>query len=108
MQDQDRDKEVHLNQVTTRLETALLEDIYASTGKYNKFKLLLPTPGGSGTFRTRFKQTRNYAKIQAKTGTLAGQKALTGFAEISKGKSELQGTVIFSIIGDNLTRISSE
>ncbi len=99
LQATDKDTELQENKVTPRLETALLEKILANKEKYAKYKVLLPTPGGSGTLAARFKQGRTLAKIYAKTGTLGNAKALAGFAETSKG------TIVFSVIGDRLKGI---
>lgn len=96
LQSSGKDTELQENKVTPRLETALLEKILANKEKYAKYKLLLPTPGGSGTLAARFKSGRTLAKIYAKTGTLGATKALAGFAETSKG------TIVFSVIGDHL------
>lgn len=66
--------------------------------KYPTFKKLLASPGKSGTLASRLTQHRG--RIFAKTGTLpqTGVCALAGFAETPKG------TIIFSIIGNDLTR----
>lgn len=100
LQDSGKDAAIHENKVTPRLETALLEKILANKAKYAKYKVLLPTPGGTGTLRARFASGRKIAKIYAKTGTLGATKALAGFAETKKG------VIVFSVIGDRLRGMS--
>lgn len=100
LQDTARDKEVHKNKVTARLQTSLLYSILTS-GKYDKFKVLLAQPGSSGTLRRNFKVLRTKAKIYAKTGTLGNSKSLAGFVELP------QGTILFSAIGDDLRGVGS-
>ncbi len=69
--------------------------------KYPVFKKLLAGPGKPGTLRLRLSNHRG--KLFAKTGTLpdTGVCALAGFAETPNG------TMIFSIIGNDLTRSTS-
>lgn len=95
LQDSDKDKTVHENRVTPRLQTSLLYTILNS-GKYDKFKVLLAQPGGTGTLKRNFKTLRTKAKIYAKTGTLGNSKSLAGYVQIP------QGTIVFSVIGDYL------
>lgn len=100
LQQSSKDKLMHENKVTARLQTSLLYAIYTS-GKYNNFKTLMARPGGDGTLRRNFKVLSQNAKIYAKTGTLGNSKSLAGFVDIP------QGTIIFSVIGNNLKGVGS-
>ena len=53
----------------------------------------LPVGGVNGTLRNRFKGTAVQGKVHAKTGTLRGVRALSGYLE-----TDDYGTVIFSIM----------
>ncbi|MEM6714679.1 MAG: D-alanyl-D-alanine carboxypeptidase, partial [Cyanobacteria bacterium P01_C01_bin.147] len=53
----------------------------------------LPVGGVTGTLRNRFKGTAVQGKVHAKTGTLRGVRALSGYLE-----TDDYGTVIFSIM----------
>ncbi|MEM9768426.1 MAG: D-alanyl-D-alanine carboxypeptidase [Cyanobacteria bacterium P01_D01_bin.71] len=53
----------------------------------------LPVGGVTGTLRHRFEHTAAHGKVHAKTGTLRGVRALSGYLE-----TDQYGTVVFSII----------
>jgi D-alanyl-D-alanine carboxypeptidase/D-alanyl-D-alanine-endopeptidase (penicillin-binding protein 4) len=55
----------------------------------------LPTAGVSGTLRNRMKRTSAQGVVHAKTGTLRGVRALSGYLDHRE-----YGTLIFSIIGN--------
>ena len=59
----------------------------------NRIKTIFPT-GGEGTISTYYKADSGY--IYAKTGTLSGVVALSGFMETKKGK-----LLIFSVLVNN-------
>lgn len=67
-------------------------------GMYNNdesglFYNSLPVAGVNGTLRTRFRDTLVQGRVHAKTGTLQGVKALSGYLE-----NENYGTIAFSIM----------
>jgi hypothetical protein len=100
LQQSSKDKLIHENKVTARLQTGLLYSILNS-GKYNTFKNLLARPGGDGTLRRNFRTLSKTAKIYAKTGTLGNSKSLAGFVELENG------TLLFSVIGNDLKGVGS-
>ena len=53
----------------------------------------LPVGGVSGTLRNRFRDTPVHARVRAKTGTLRGVRALSGYLE-----NPDYGTLVFSIL----------
>jgi D-alanyl-D-alanine carboxypeptidase/D-alanyl-D-alanine-endopeptidase (penicillin-binding protein 4) len=71
---------------------ALLKAMY-ETDERDLFYDSLPIGGVSGTLRNRFKGTVVQGKVRAKTGTLNGVRALSGYLETND-----YGTVIFSIL----------
>ncbi|WP_239112304.1 D-alanyl-D-alanine carboxypeptidase [Halomicronema sp. CCY15110] len=71
---------------------ALLKAMY-ETDESELFYNSLPIGGVSGTLRNRFKGTVVQGKVRAKTGTLNGVRALSGYLE-----TDDYGTVIFSIM----------
>ena len=74
---------------------ALVETLKAmnSTPNRNIFLTSLPTAGISGTLRNRLKRTPVQGIVHAKTGTLRGVRALSGYLEHRE-----YGTLVFSIL----------
>jgi serine-type D-Ala-D-Ala carboxypeptidase/endopeptidase (penicillin-binding protein 4) len=72
---------------------------------YQQFYTSLPIGGVNGTLRNRFLNTPVQGRIHAKTGTLTGVRALSGYLE-----HPVYGTIVFSILanqpnrGDSLRR----
>lgn len=71
---------------------ALLKGMY-ETDESGLFYDSLPVGGVNGTLRNRFKGTAAQGRVHAKTGTLRGVRALSGYLETAD-----YGTVIFSIV----------
>ncbi|MEM6837081.1 MAG: D-alanyl-D-alanine carboxypeptidase [Cyanobacteria bacterium P01_C01_bin.120] len=71
---------------------ALLKGMYEADDS-GLFYESLPVGGFTGTLSNRFQATAAQGKVHAKTGTLNGVRALSGYLE-----TEDYGTVIFSII----------
>lgn len=71
---------------------ALLKGMY-ETDESGLFYDSLPIGGVNGTLRNRFQGTAAQGKVHAKTGTLRGVRALSGYLETND-----YGTVIFSIM----------
>ncbi|MDB9527595.1 D-alanyl-D-alanine carboxypeptidase [Oscillatoria sp. CS-180] len=80
------------NKVKPSALVTLLKGMY-ETDNTGLFYESLPTGGINGTLRNRFKETRAQGKVHAKTGTLRGVRALSGYLE-----TDSYGTVIFSIV----------
>jgi serine-type D-Ala-D-Ala carboxypeptidase/endopeptidase (penicillin-binding protein 4) len=66
-----------------------------SSPNYAQFYASLPTAGVSGTLRNRFGNTVVQGRVHAKTGTLTGVRALSGYLE-----HPIYGTIVFSILGN--------
>jgi serine-type D-Ala-D-Ala carboxypeptidase/endopeptidase (penicillin-binding protein 4) len=68
----------------------------ASGPSFDVFRDSLPVAGVDGTLADRFKGTRLKGRIYAKTGTLEGVNALSGYMDLPSGKR-----LAFSIIGNS-------
>ncbi|MEO1095642.1 MAG: D-alanyl-D-alanine carboxypeptidase [Cyanobacteria bacterium J06638_28] len=71
---------------------ALLKAMH-TTDESELFYNSLPVSGINGTLRNRFKGTPLQGQVHAKTGTLRGVRALSGYVE-----TPAYGTVVFSIV----------
>lgn len=80
------------NAATPRAFVETLRAMYYAPNR-DVFLASLPTAGISGTLRNRLKQTPVEGTIHAKTGTLTGVRALSGYMEHPQ-----YGTVVFSIL----------
>ncbi|MBW4654760.1 MAG: D-alanyl-D-alanine carboxypeptidase/D-alanyl-D-alanine-endopeptidase [Kaiparowitsia implicata GSE-PSE-MK54-09C] len=70
----------------------LLKSMYTHS-ESSLFRRSLPVAGVSGTLRNRFRNTTAQGNVQAKTGTLRGVRALSGYLE-----NDSYGTLAFSIV----------
>jgi len=66
------------------------------------FRQALPLAGVDGTLKLRMRQTPAYKRVSAKTGTINGVRALSGYVQSKSGQR-----YIFSMIG-NATRQASQ
>lgn len=82
--------------VTPQAIVGLLLFLYRSPLR-DQFLNLLPVGGEDGSLRTRFTKHAEARNIHAKTGTLSGVHALSGFAQ-----SKTNGLVAFSILINNV------
>lgn len=80
------------NQVKPLALVTLLKGMYA-TDQTKLFYESLPVGGVNGTLRNRFKGTPVQGKVRAKTGTLRGVRALSGYLE-----TQGYGPIAFSIV----------
>ncbi len=80
------------NKVKPQAVVTLLNSMY-DTDNRDLFYNSLPIGGINGTLRNRFKDSPVQGKVHAKTGTLRGVRALSGYLE-----TEQAGTVTFSIV----------
>lgn len=82
----------HHNLATPRTLVATLRAMYHGRG-HEVFLASLPVAGISGTLKNRLQQTTAQGTVRAKTGTLQGVKALSGYLDHPQ-----YGTLVFSII----------
>ncbi|MGK7877690.1 MAG: D-alanyl-D-alanine carboxypeptidase/D-alanyl-D-alanine-endopeptidase [Xenococcaceae cyanobacterium] len=80
------------NAATPRVLVETLRAMNSARGR-EVFLASLPVAGESGTLRNRFRQTRVQGMVQAKTGTLRGVRALSGYMNHPQ-----YGTLVFSIL----------
>ena len=80
------------NLATPRTLVSTLRAMYHGRG-HEVFLASLPVAGISGTLRNRLQQTTAQGTVRAKTGTLRGVKALSGYLDHPE-----YGTLVFSII----------
>ncbi|MGK7890393.1 MAG: D-alanyl-D-alanine carboxypeptidase [Leptolyngbyaceae cyanobacterium] len=75
--------------------TVFIEVLLAMTNSPHErvFSQSLPVAGHSGTLRNRFKETAAQGIVRAKTGTLRGVRALSGYVDHPN-----EGPLVFSII----------
>ena len=83
------------NTATPRSIVEILRVMYYSPNR-DTFYASLPVAGISGTLRNRMRQTAATGTVYAKTGTLTGVRALSGYLE-----NPHQGPMLFSIIVNN-------
>ncbi len=69
-----------------------LKQIY-NTPESEIYRQSLPIAGVSGTLKNRFKNTLVEANLQAKTGTITGNSALSGYLQLANNE-----TLVFSIM----------
>lgn len=86
------------NLATPRVLVDTLRVMYANPQR-EIFFASLPTAGISGTLRNRMKQTPVQGIVHAKTGTLTGVRALSGYLDHSQ-----YGTLVFSILANHPTQ----
>jgi D-alanyl-D-alanine carboxypeptidase/D-alanyl-D-alanine-endopeptidase (penicillin-binding protein 4) len=89
------------NTATPRSIVEILRVMYYSPNR-DTFYASLPVAGISGTLRNRMRQTAATGTVYAKTGTLTGVRALSGYLEHPN-----QGQMLFSIIVNN-QRVSGQ
>lgn len=82
------------NFATPRAFVETLRAMYYTNNR-DVFFTSLPTAGISGTLRNRLKQTPAEGVVHAKTGTLTGVRALSGYMDHPQ-----YGTVVFSILAN--------
>ncbi|MGI0483015.1 D-alanyl-D-alanine carboxypeptidase/D-alanyl-D-alanine-endopeptidase [Geminocystis sp. CENA526] len=83
------------NLATPRVLVDTLRVMYSNPNR-DVFFASLPTAGISGTLRNRMRQTPVQGIVHAKTGTLTGVRALSGYLDHRE-----YGTLIFSIIANH-------
>lgn len=79
-----------------RLSCDILQRVFAKTGEGELGKVL-PVAGRNGTLHRRFQNTPAAGKVRAKTGSLEGVAALSGWTTAASGRS-----VQFSLLSNEL------
>ena len=91
--------------LTTPTTLVTLLKSMRNTAEAEQFYQSLPIAGVSGTLENRFLNTSVQGRVRAKTGTLTGVRALSGYLN-----HEIYGTIVFSILvnqsdrGDSLRK----
>jgi D-alanyl-D-alanine carboxypeptidase/D-alanyl-D-alanine-endopeptidase (penicillin-binding protein 4) len=89
------------NYISANATTQLLT--YMATHRYsNAFRDAMPIAGVDGTLRTRLRETPAAGNLRAKTGTISGVAALSGYVTSAAGER-----LVFSIILNNYPEESS-
>ena len=86
------------NYVSASTMVAVLKRIWNDEAMRGPFLALLPIGGRDGTLENRMKQPPLFGRVQAKTGTIANARALSGFATTDAGEK-----LVFSMIANNFT-----
>jgi D-alanyl-D-alanine carboxypeptidase/D-alanyl-D-alanine-endopeptidase (penicillin-binding protein 4) len=89
------------NLVTPRTLVTTLRAMHSAPGN-EVFMASLPVAGISGTLKHRLQHTSAEGTVHAKTGTLKGVRALSGYIEHPE-----YGTLVFSIISNQPTSLSN-
>lgn len=93
----------HYNLVTAELITDLLKYFYYShPSLYSQLFETLPVAGVDGTLERRMKTSKAYNNVHAKTGTISGVSALSGFLTAANGNK-----IAFSILMQNHVKKTS-
>jgi D-alanyl-D-alanine carboxypeptidase/D-alanyl-D-alanine-endopeptidase (penicillin-binding protein 4) len=89
--------------VTADAIVALLKHVWHDERLRGPFVAALPVGAHDGTLANRMKNTALARRVQAKTGTIANMRALSGFLETNSGER-----IVFSIIANHFTASNSE
>jgi D-alanyl-D-alanine carboxypeptidase/D-alanyl-D-alanine-endopeptidase (penicillin-binding protein 4) len=84
--------------VTAEAIVTLLKHVWEDETLRGPFLAALPVGGHDGTLDTRMKGTPLAGRVQAKTGTIANMRALSGFLTTESGEK-----IVFSIIANHFT-----
>lgn len=90
------------NYVSASTMVAVLKRIWNDEALRGPFLALLPIGGRDGTLENRMKQPPLFGRVQAKTGTIANARALSGFLHTDAGE-----TLVFSMIANDFTASSA-
>ncbi len=91
------------NSITTKLMVDILKAIAKDTSVFNNFYQSLPIAGRTGTIAKLCKNSKAENNLRAKSGSVSGVKAYTGYVNTTDGR--LLG---FAMIANNYTCPSSE
>jgi D-alanyl-D-alanine carboxypeptidase/D-alanyl-D-alanine-endopeptidase (penicillin-binding protein 4) len=91
------------NYVTADTIVTILEHVWADERLRGPFVALLPVAGHDGTLENRMKKTALDGRLEAKTGTIANVRSLSGYLETKSGER-----LVFSMIANHFTAPASE
>jgi D-alanyl-D-alanine carboxypeptidase/D-alanyl-D-alanine-endopeptidase (penicillin-binding protein 4) len=86
------------NYVSADAIVMILRRVWEDERLRGRFVSLLPVGGRDGTLETRMRETILNGRVQAKTGTIANVRSLSGFAETRSGEK-----LVFSMIANHFT-----
>jgi len=84
------------NSVSPDILVRVLEEEYRDKSNFERFYESLPVAGIDGTLKARMRHTRAEANVHAKTGSLTGVSALSGYVTSADGQ-----LLAFSMIGNH-------
>lgn len=87
-----------MNFVSAEALVDILEHVYADPAGRQGFLRALPVGGEDGTLRNRLKAAWTVGQVHAKTGSLTGARALSGYVTTRRGE-----TLVFSIVANNFS-----
>ncbi len=92
----------HYNLVSAELLTDILKYIYTKEKSiYNKLIETLPVSGIDGTLSARMVNSAAYNNVRAKTGTLSGVSALSGYTKTASGNQIAFSILIQNFVGQS-------
>jgi len=91
------------NYVSADAIVSILKHVWRDERLRAPFLAALPVAGHDGTLDTRMRNTVLDAHVQAKTGTIANTRSLSGFVDTKSG-----GKLVFSMIANNFTAPSAQ
>ena len=91
------------NYVTTSAIVTMLTRMWKNEALRGPFAAALPVAAHDGTLSNRMKNTWLDQHVQAKTGTIANVRSLSGYLETKSGER-----IVFSMIGNHFTVPSSQ
>ena len=87
------------NLISAKQLVKVLQYAYTDTAIFKSFKASLPVGGKSGTLKNMFRKTNLAGKVYAKSGSMSGVRAYSGFIFAKNNTNP----IIFSIIFNNYT-----
>jgi D-alanyl-D-alanine carboxypeptidase/D-alanyl-D-alanine-endopeptidase (penicillin-binding protein 4) len=91
------------NYVTADAIVAILKRVWANEATRGPFLAALPVGGHDGTLSLRMRKSPIAGRVQAKTGSIANVRALSGFLEAASGER-----FVFSMIANHYTAPNAE
>jgi len=91
------------NYVTADAIVAILKRVWASDVHRGPYVATLPVGGHDGTLGTRMRETDLARHVQAKTGTIANVRSLSGYLDTESGDK-----LVFSMIANHFTAPSGD